>query len=77
MITSKYMDMASDGHMSTISCRLCKARIYESPVSPSIDHEKMEDALEHLEIKHQVNIIEIWNDFESLFQFGKGSESGK
>ncbi len=77
MISSKYMEMASDGRVSTISCRLCRTRIYEAAVSPTIDHEKMEDALEHLEIKHQVNLLEIWNDFESLFETGKRRESGK
>ena len=71
MISTQYMDMDSNGHQGKITCRLCKTEIYNGVSAPGVDPERMEAALEHFEVAHDIGRIDILSDIEMAFQEGK------
>lgn len=77
MISSKYMDMACDGKRGIIRCRICQKVIYEASTVPTIDPERMEAALDHLDTEHQVSRVDIILDSEKSFEDGIRREGEK
>jgi hypothetical protein len=70
VVSSKYLDVASDGSVGTIRCRFCKAEIYRAPIFPSLNAELLEEAMLHLEEEHQVTRPALSEDCQRAFLSG-------
>lgn len=70
MVSSKYLDVASDGSVGTVHCRLCRAEIYRAPIYPGLNGDLLEDAMLHLEEAHRVSRIVLSEDCQQAFLNG-------
>ena len=74
MIPTKYMEMTSDKKTSKIRCRICQTDVYDAPTEPGIDSAKMEAALDHFDVGHQVSRVDILLDIEKAFHEKAGKK---